>query len=221
MLILQILLVIGVSYIFGALPTAYLLTLFIKRINIFEVGSGNMGGTNVARTMGLHWGIITSILDGCKGMAAVAMAGQIVPSGDFRLVAAIIAAVAAVSGHNWSIFATWLYSHYNKTFAIRGGKGAATAFGTMIVLTPPEAWILLLIVGISLAIITRYASLSVLVSFSAALTYIAVWSVLNSDISLLYLPYVALLTILIIWRFRENIKSLAMGTERKLGERVA
>lgn len=219
MLILQILLIIFISYIFGSLPTAYLMVLFIKRINIFEMGSGNMGGTNVARTMGLHWGIMTSALDGCKGMAAVAIAGLILP--EYPLVASIIAAVAAVSGHNWSIFATWLYSHYNNTFAIRGGKGAAVAFGTMIILTPPEAWILLLAIGITIALLTRYASLSVLVSFAASFIYIAAWAMLNADISLLYIPYVILLTILILWRFRENIERLATGTERKLGERVA
>lgn len=217
--VLQILLIILISYMFGSLPTAYLLTLFIKHINIFEVGSGNMGGTNVARTMGLHWGIITSILDGCKGMAAVAVAEMIIPSHEWRLVAAFIAAIAAVAGHNWSFFATWLYSHYNKTFAIRGGKGAATAFGTMIMLAPFEACVMLLVIGVSLAIITRYASLSVLISFAASLTYTAVWSVENNFI--LYIPYVILLTVLILWRFRENIQRLVTGTERKLGERVA
>ena len=221
MIVLQLSLIIVISYIFGALPTAYLVTLFIKRINIFEVGSGNMGGTNVARTMGLHWGIVTSILDGCKGMAAVAVATHIVPTGDMSLVAAIVAAGTAVAGHNWSIFATWLFSHYNKTFAIRGGKGAATAFGTMIMLVPIEAWILLLVIGITLAVITRYASLSVLVSFAFALAYTAVWAIENNDISLFYIPYVIMLTILIVWRFRENIQRLATGTERKLGERVA
>jgi acyl phosphate:glycerol-3-phosphate acyltransferase len=219
MLILQVLVIIFISYIFGSIPTAYLLTLLVKRINIFETGSGNMGGTNVARTMGLHWGVVTSALDGVKGMAAVAVASLIAP--DYWLLASIIAAVAAVAGHNWSIFATWLYSHYNKTFAIRGGKGAAVAFGTLIVLTPPEAWIMLLAIGISLAIITRYASLSVLVSFASAFIYIVGWSIVNADIPLLYIPYVILLTILILWRFRENIERLATGTERKLGERVA
>lgn len=219
MLILQILLIIFISYIFGSLPTAYLMALFIKRINIFELGSGNMGGTNVARTMGLHWGIVTSFLDGCKGMASVAIAGLILP--EYPLIASIIAAVAAVSGHNWSVFATWLYSHYNNTFAIRGGKGAAVAFGTMIILTPIEAWIMLLAIGITLAILTRYASFSVLVSFASAFLYIVGWSMLNTDISLLYIPYVILLTILILWRFRENIEKLLKGTERKLGERVA
>lgn len=164
---------------------------------------------------------MTAALDVCKGIIAVAIAQQIIPSGDMKLIASIVAAVAAVAGHNWSVFATWLFSHYNKTFGIRGGKGAATAFGTMMVLTPVESWVMLLVIGITLAIITRYASLSVLVSFAASLTYTFVWAVVNNDISLFYIPYVVLLTILIIWRFRENIERLATGTERKLGERVA
>lgn len=57
MVVLKLLLICFIGYVLGSVPTAYLLTLLVKRINIFEVGSGNMGGTNVARTMGLHWGL--------------------------------------------------------------------------------------------------------------------------------------------------------------------
>lgn len=214
---LYFLLIIILGYLIGALPTAYLIVRFIHRVNIFEKGSGNMGGTNVARVMGLHWGIVTAVVDACKGMAAVYLAQQIMPS--YLLSASMLAAVAAIVGHNWSIFASMLYYHYNHKFELIGGKGAATAFGTMMMIFPPAAIIILLTTGIGLAVLTRYASLSVLVSFSAALTWTAIWAIINGDTSI-YLLYIMSIVLLIAWRFRENVQRLLAGTERRLGERV-
>jgi acyl phosphate:glycerol-3-phosphate acyltransferase len=207
-----------VSYLLGSLPTAYLLTLFVKKVNIFDVGSGNMGGTNVARTMGLGWGIITGLCDVSKGMLAVYVAQRLVPQQ--WLTASIIAAVFAVCGHNWSFFGSIIYTLQKKSFQIRGGKGAATAFGTMLMLLPPAPLITLLAIAIVLALITRYASLSVLVSFSVALIWTIIWSIEN-NLSGSYVPYAILIAILIAWRFRENIQRLLAGNERKLGERVS
>lgn len=212
--------IIMISYLIGSLPTAYLVVLFTSQINVFEVGSGNMGGTNVARTVGMRWGIFTAFLDALKGIGAVQIARIIWPDPDWHLAIAIIAGVAAVIGHNWSIFATALYYHYNHQFSIRGGKGAATAYGTMIQLLPPWPLIAMMVVGVILALITRYASLAVLVSFAVGLGWGLVWAE-NVGYGALYVPYIALLTVLILWRFRENIQRLATGTERKLGERVS
>ena len=229
---IQLLLVIIAGYLLGSIPNAYLVTLVVKRINIFEVGSGNMGGTNVARTLGLPWGVFTSILDAIKGIIAVVVAQiimgapiSIIPVmstglSESLLIPSAVAGVAAVAGHNWSFFATLLYTYYQKTFAIRGGKGAATAFGSMIAILPIFPNALLLIVGVSIAVFTRYASLSVLVSFSVAFIWVIGWSVLGDTVSNLHIIYVVLLAVLIVWRFRENIKQLAAGTERRLGERV-
>jgi acyl phosphate:glycerol-3-phosphate acyltransferase len=217
----NLVLIIVVSYLVGALPTAYLLARFVHKVNIFDLGSGNMGGTNVARVMGLHWGIITALIDAAKGMAAVYFAQQLIPTSMLQV--SMLAAVWAVIGHNWSIIASLLYRHYRGEFKVIGGKGAATAFGTMIMLFPPEAIILLLITGIGLAVLTRYASLSVLVSFTAALTWAAVWAVQTGNTTeriVTYLVYIVSIAILIVWRFRENIERLQHGTERRLGERV-
>lgn len=214
-----IILVSLLGYLIGSIPNAYLVTLAVKRINIFEVGSGNMGGTNVARTLGLHWGIFTSCLDIAKGLVAVLIAQQIVPPTE-SLIPSMFAAIAAVAGHNWSIIATGLYAYYQKKFELLGGKGAATAFGTMLALLPPFPIVMLLVIGITLAFLTRYASLSVLVSFAAALIWTFAWSLVNVDISNIYLVYTILIAILIVWRFRENIQQLMDGTERKLGERI-
>ena len=218
---LNLLIIVVVSYFIGALPTAYLIARFIHKVNIFDLGSGNMGGTNVARIAGLHWGIITILIDAAKGMMAVYFAQQLMP--DAKLPASMFAAIWAVIGHNWSLIASLLYRHYRGEFKIIGGKGAATAFGTMMMLFPPEAIILLLITGVGLAVITRYASLSVLVSFSAALTWATVWTIQTGDSqaqTMTYLVYILSIALLILWRFRENISRLLHGTERRLGERV-
>jgi glycerol-3-phosphate acyltransferase PlsY len=218
---LNLLLIVIVGYFIGALPSAYLITRFVHKVNIFDLGSGNMGGTNVARVMGLHWGIFTVLVDAAKGMMAVYVAQLLMP--EHMLPASMFAAIWAVIGHNWSLTAALLYRHYRGEFKIIGGKGAATAFGTMMMLFPPEAIILLLITGVGLAVVTRYASLSVLVSFTAALTWAAVWAIQNGDTTaqtLNYLVYIFSIAILILWRFRENITRLMDGTERRLGERV-
>lgn len=218
---LYLLIVVVASYLIGAIPTAYLITRYVHKVNIFDLGSGNMGGTNVARIMGLPWGIVTVIIDACKGIVAVYLAQLMIP--DSTLSAAMLAAVSAIIGHNWSIIATLLYRHYQKEFKIIGGKGAATAFGTMLLLLPHEVIGILLITGIGLAVLTRYASLSVLVSFTTALTWTAVWAIRNGNsdgTTSIYLLYVISIAILILWRFRENIQRLYAGTERRIGERV-
>ena len=218
---LYLFIIVAVSYFIGALPTAYLIARFIHKVNIFDIGSGNMGGTNVARVAGLHWGVITILIDAAKGMMAVYFAQQLMPT--YVLSASMLAAVWAIIGHNWSLIASLLYRHYRGEFKVIGGKGAATAFGTMVMLFPPEAIILLLITGIGLAVITRYASLSVLVSFTVALTWATGWAILNGDTTgdtVIYLVYILSIVILILWRFRENITRLLHGTERRLGERV-
>jgi acyl phosphate:glycerol-3-phosphate acyltransferase len=226
MAILQIILILLLCYLIGSLPTAYFVTLLVSKINIFEVGSGNMGGTNVARTIGLHWGVFTAFLDTMKGTIAVLLSRYIVAgsSADFVLLASMLGGLAAVAGHNWSLFATYLFWHYNKKFEIHGGKGGATAFGTTIALFPLEAWLMLLIIGVILAVITRYASLSVLTGFAVCMIYTIGWAILSLQQNpehIYYIPYCIALSVLIVWRFRENIQRLLAGNERKLGERVA
>lgn len=230
--ILNLALIFFLGFLIGSIPSAYLVTLAVKRINIFEVGSGNMGGTNVARTLGLGWGIFTVVLDALKGILAVVVAQLFVPAslafspslatgmGEALLIPSMIGGVGAVTGHNWSLFATLLYSYYNNTFEIRGGKGAATAFGTTIMILPLAGPALLLAVGVSLAFATRLASLSVLVSFSVCFIWTIIWALTTDVVSTFYLVYVGVLAVLILWRFRENIERLATGTERKIGDRV-
>jgi glycerol-3-phosphate acyltransferase PlsY len=203
------LVVIAVSYLLGSIPTAYLIGR-IRNINIFEVGSGNMGATNISRSMGLGWGILTWILDSAKGIAAILLSIQIMPGNP--ALATTLAAIASVIGHNWSIIVVFI------TGALRGGKGAATAFGTLLFIAPLQA-----LVGVGIAIIivllTRFVSLGVLVMFGLATVWSLIW-IAQGSLAPIYALYTIAIALLITVRFRENIERLLSGTERKLGDRA-
>ena len=115
-------LVLVLSYLLGALPTAFLVAR-LRGVNIFKVGSGNMGATNVARALGLGWGILTWFLDMSKGVVAILIARQIMTN--TLAIATVIAGIACIIGHNWSIFVALL------TGKLRGGKGASVAFASL------------------------------------------------------------------------------------------
>jgi acyl phosphate:glycerol-3-phosphate acyltransferase len=207
--IARILLIIGIGYFFGSIPTAYILGR-LKNIDIFEVGSGNMGATNMARSMGLGWGILTWWLDSLKGIVAILISVAVMPDNPY--LATTLSAVAAVIGHNWSAIVALI------TGSLRGGKGAATAFGTLLWIAPVQA-----IVGVAIAIgivlLTRYVSLGVLVLFGLAISWTLVL-IAQGTVPAIYALYSVAIAALIILRFRENIERLLHGTERKLGDRT-
>ena len=201
--------VIGISYLLGAIPTAYLIGLLRGR-NIFEIGSGNMGATNAVRGLGLGWGILVWLLDTLKGVAAILIARQLMP--DALAAASAVAAVMAIIGHNWSVIVAVL------TGKLRGGKGASIAFASLILIAPNIVGVVGLI-GLSILIITRYVSLSVLVMVAVA----TLWMIVLVNQRLMaeeYIYYALCTAALILYRFRENIQRLLTGTERRLGERV-
>lgn len=212
-----VLAVIVVSYLLGSLPTAYIIAK-TKNVNIFEVGSGNMGGTNIARSLGLGWGIFTTLVDLCKGILAILIARALMP--DDRWTATTISAIVVIIGHNWSLFATLINTAANKgRLTIRGGKGAATALGTMLMVAPVQTILGMAAIFGALIIITRYVSLAVLAAYSLAVTWLLVLAG-QGQLPPQYVTYAVLLALLIGWRFRENIQRLITGNERRLGERV-
>ncbi|MFO7322808.1 MAG: glycerol-3-phosphate acyltransferase [Chloroflexota bacterium] len=206
---LQVIVVVLISYLLGSVPTAYLIGR-LNRVNIFEIGSGNMGGTNVARALGCGWGIVVFTLDAIKGIAAVLIATQLM---DNKTAASIIAAICVIVGHNWSLFASLL------TGAIRGGKGAATAFGTALMIAPFQLIAGICLIGALVIALTRYVSLAVLVMLAVSTLWMAVL-ISQHAIASEYGFYVLAVAAITLWRFRGNIQRLLAGTERRLGERV-
>jgi acyl phosphate:glycerol-3-phosphate acyltransferase len=213
---LQVIIITVLSYLVGSLPTAYIVAK-TRNINIFERGSGNMGGTNIARTMGIAWGVITIVLDICKGVFAVYVSRYIMP--DYPGTATTVSSIVVIVGHNWSVFATLLYAAANKgkALTIRGGKGGATAFGTLLMIAPYQVIIAMFAFGFVLFLRTRYVSLGVISSFMLALPWLLVL-VAQSFLPPVYMVYSLSVGALILWRFRENIERIVKGTERRLGE---
>jgi glycerol-3-phosphate acyltransferase PlsY len=205
----SIVLIIVQGYIIGSFPTAYLVAR-TKGVNIFKVGSGNMGANNVARACGLPYGVLVWVWDGLKGIVAVLVARWLLP--DHSALASVLGAVAVVAGHNWSFLATLI------TGSIRGGKGAATASGTFILLAPTFLVALTLALAAAIVLLTRYVSLAVLTSVAVAGIAIAVLIGfgLMDPVYSLYL----LVGYMIFVRHRANIYNLLAGKERRLGERV-
>ena len=106
-----------VSYLSGSIPFGFILVYLLRGIDIRKCGSGNIGATNAARTIGKKWGVLVFALDFIKGLLPVAAVCIFLPG--YRWLS-LIAALAAVSGHNWSIF-----------LSLRGGKGVSTSLGAI------------------------------------------------------------------------------------------
>ncbi|MCU0475288.1 MAG: glycerol-3-phosphate acyltransferase [Anaerolineae bacterium] len=205
------------SYLIGAFPTAYVVGR-LKGVDIFKTGSGNMGATNVARTFGLGWGIAVWLWDSTKGIIAILLARVFLPEDIWF--ASAFAGVMAIVGHNWSIWAT-LLTRGDMQGGIRGGKGAATAFGTLLMVAPNAAIVIIPFAVCLLAvIITRYVSLGVLVLFGTSMPWMYLFSASHRDaIPVWPQLYAVLVLALILYRFRENIQRLLSGTERRLLDR--
>lgn len=214
---LPILAIIILSYLIGSIPTAYLIGR-LRHVNIFEIGSGNMGGTNVARVFGLGWGIATIVLDALKGALAVGLA--VLMLAENRWTAFTLAALVVICGHNWSLFATLISTAANHgRLTIRGGKGGATYFGTLLMFAPASVIVGMLAFGGFLVLITRFVSLGVLSAFAVAAVWIFVLTA-QGYIPNAVVPYMIAANALIFWRFRDNIQRLLAGKERRLGERI-
>jgi acyl phosphate:glycerol-3-phosphate acyltransferase len=206
--IIRVILVVVCSYLLGSIPTAYLVARR-KGYNIFEVGSGNMGATNVIRAIGFWWGIFVWFCDSLKGMFAIVVARALIP--EDQAVATVLAATIAVIGHNWSLFATLI------TGTLRGGKGAAIWFGTMIVMAPFQVVIGMLMLGGFVIALTRYVSLAVLAMCLLSTLWV-IFLISQREWPLEYTSYFLVVAGIILFRFRENIQRLLAGTERRLGD---
>lgn len=202
--------IFAIAYIIGSIPTAYIIGRF-KGVNIFEVGSGNMGANNTARALGIQWGVLVWFLDGIKGVVAMLVAREIAPD-NHQSAALIISAIAVVLGHNWSLFATIITGH------IRGGKGAATASGTWVLLVPPLLIAGVLLTWAAIVYLTRYVSLGVLTSVALVSAAIIVMVILK-DRDPIYIAYIVV-PIMVFIRHRANIKAIMHGTERRFGDRA-
>lgn len=185
--------VLTLGYILGEIPFGLILTRLFKAGDLRQIGSGNIGATNVLRTGRKGLAAATLILDMLKGYLAVWIAAQFVS--DFQ----IWAAVGAVLGH---LYPAWL--------RFKGGKGVATYAGVMFGLFWPGGAVYVAVWLAALAIfrISSMAGMLAVVSAPLAALYFGF---------IAHIPPLAALSLLVIWKHRDNILRLRMGTEPRVG----
>lgn len=190
---------VGIGYLFGSIPFAYLLGKRVLKLDIREHGSGNIGATNLGRVGGAKLGALCLLLDVAKGIAPTLIFALWQPDKRAWEFHAILAGVAAVAGH---MFPIWLKGS--------GGKGVATAAGAFLVLAPAPlvyAVMTFLVVG---PLATRTVSAGS-VSAALVLVFMCSW---NSSQPVFIVS--ALIGGFVIWRHRGNLKRLWDGTESRI-----
>lgn len=186
-----------IGYLLGSIPFGLILTQAAGLGDIRQIGSGNIGATNVLRT-GRKWlALATLLADGGKAAIAALLAGMAAGP-----LASLVAGCAAFIGH---IYPVWL--------GFKGGKGVATFFGTVLALVWP-AGLLAAATWAGIAWIFRYSSLAALVAAVAAPVYLALFG--YSWFALAIVP----LTAIIFWRHRDNIRRLIAGKESRIGAKA-
>lgn len=186
------------AYLLGSLPFGLWVGKLWANIDVREHGSGNIGVSNVLRSVGVVPAIIVLIFDAGKGLIPVLLAKQLLVNDTMWIVVGIM----AIIGHTWPVFLNF-----------KGGRGVATAAGMLIGLS----WkiiLILLAVWIITLVISRYISLA---SILAAISLPICLRIFQFPTS--YLLLGSLLALLVVLRHRPNIKRLLAGEEFKIGEK--
>ena len=182
------------GYLIGSIPFGLLLTKAAGLGDIRQVGSGNIGATNVLRTGRKGLAAATLILDGLKGAVAVLVARQFLGDQD------VVVGTAVVLGH---LFPVWL--------GFRGGKGVATGLGVLLAAAWPVG-LACCALWLVAAKVLKMSSAAALTAFAAAPLFALVLS--SADHALMAL----LIAILVFWRHEANIRRLLAGTEPRIGK---
>lgn len=187
------------SYIIGSVPFSYIFSRFLGGVDIRTKGTGNVGATNVLRSVGIKVAVASLAGDLLKGLMAAWLGSYFGGPG-----LAAVCSVAVVVGHCWPVF-----------LGFRGGKGVATAAGVIFMLMP---LIILLeaLVFVSIIAFSRYVSLG---SVSAALVFPV--AALVSQQPWQYVIMSLIISAIIVYRHRTNIERLRQGTESKLTEKAS
>jgi glycerol-3-phosphate acyltransferase PlsY len=198
-----------VAYLLGSIPTGYLVARS-RGIDIRKVGSGNIGATNVLRTLGKPAGISVFVVDALKGFLACSFAGVLVsrlllgsvPEGSIEFLK-ITGGMFAILGHNYTCF-----------LKFKGGKGIATSAGVALALLPVALGTAFL-VWVLVVLISRYVSVA---SIAAALVLpFAAWWPGRSSRTMIIVA--AVIGGLAIYKHRTNIQRLMNGTENRIGKK--
>jgi glycerol-3-phosphate acyltransferase PlsY len=204
--VVMLLIVMVIGYLLGSLPMGLIYVRLLTGQDVRTVGSGRTGGTNVMRAAGLGAGLLTAFSDIFKGALAVWLAQWVLP-GETRAVGMVLSGLAAILGHNYSVF-----------LRFKGGAGGATATGAAVGIWP---WIILLVVPLGGGILyfIGYASVATLaaaVSITLAFVVLAALKLLDPVFILFGLGA----SVLLAWALRPNLARLIRGEERRVGLRA-
>ena len=192
----DLLLALALGYLFGSIPFGLVLTKLSGKGDVRDIGSGNIGATNVLRTGSKPLAAATLILDCLKATAAILLARQLWPGAEN------FAAAGALVGH---LYPVWL--------RFKGGKGVATLLGILIPLLPIGA-VIYAVVWLGLLLFIRISSVSGMLAAASAPISAAVLG------EQLLFPMFLGFALLVIWKHRENIVRLKAGKEPKVGSKT-
>ena len=193
---IELLLALGLGYLLGSIPFGLVLTKLAGKGDVRDIGSGNIGATNVLRTGSKVLAAATLVLDCLKATAAIVIARSLWPGSEN------FAAAGALVGH---LYPVWL--------KFKGGKGVATLLGILIPLLP-EAALAYAIVWLSMLLLIRISSVSGMLAAASAPISAAVLG------EQLLFPMFLGFALLVIWKHRENIVRLRAGKEPRVGKRT-
>ena len=205
MIVLSFIGLVILGYLIGSIPVGFILGKLTRGIDIREHGSGNIGMTNVMRTIGVKAGILVFFADMAKGAVAVALVWPIFSSSPEMVAWGQMAGGAsAVIGHSWPVY-----------IGFKGGKGSATGLGALMVIFWPVGLItfavFLAVVGLSryVSLGSRLGSLTMLVAMIPFVVY--------GTEPFAYVVFCLIVVPIGIFRHRDNIRRLLSGTESKIG----
>lgn len=193
-----------IGYLLGSIPFAYLAGKLARGIDLREHGSGNLGATNVYRTLGSRIAAVVLVLDTLKGALPV-LAVQRLAVGEQLQAWAIAAGIAAIAGHAKPIFLLWR----------GGGKGVATAGGVFLALAPVPTLVSMITWGV-VVFASGYVSLA---SLAAAVALPIAVVVIHGPRSALFAVSAAVAAF-VFWTHRANIDRLRRGEEHRFGRKV-
>ncbi len=216
---LTLLLLTGIGYLLGSIPFGLLLTRAAGLGDVRKIGSGNIGATNVLRTGNKGLAALTLLLDMLKGTAAVfvgawlAARWQTPPSqasGSGGLVLATLSHIQIMTAAMTAGLGAFLGHVYPVWLGFKGGKGVATYIGVLIGVAWPAA-LVFAAVWLATAAVTRYSSLAALAATLATFFYLVFTG------GPFVAPVVAIMSAVLFWKHRENIRRFVAGTESKIG----
>lgn len=208
---MQIVISIGVlllAYIIGSVPFGWLIVKMKTGQDIRVVESGRTGGTNAMRAAGLWAGLLTALMDILKGASAVWMAEFLIPQWNF---VHVLAPVAAIVGHNYSIFMPERNAQ-GRLVRLRGGAGGAPSVGGAFGLWGSSIFIILPLGAIIFFTLGIASVTTMSVGFIAILIFaVRAWLGYGPWVDVLY---GVLAEVLLLWALRPNLKKLFVGKER-------